>query len=34
MTTEEITLNEFQNDGTCIHVYLLDEINAWIAFGL
>ncbi len=34
MTTEEITLNECQNDGTCIHVYLLDEMNAWIAYGL
>lgn len=33
MSTEEITLNECQNDGTCIFAYSLKEMNAWIAYG-
>lgn len=34
MNTEIITLNEYKNDGAHLHLYFMDSINAWVAYGL
>lgn len=34
MNTEDITSNEYRNDGSSLHLYFLDSIDAWVAYGL
>lgn len=34
MNSETISLNEYRNDGSCIHLYFNQELDAWLAYGL
>lgn len=34
MNNDVITLNECQNDGSCIHLYFIEQFNSWVAYGL
>lgn len=34
MISDVITLNEYKNDGSFLHLYFLDSVDAWVAYGL